>query len=393
MSTAADGSRVSDTDAGSAGDTDGRSADSGQDTATRVSELGELDLADMQRQLEEQLLGGPRRWTRDELAERTGVDLERARRLWIAMGFAESNEPGARMFTDGDVRALTQVTTLVDDGVVEPEMEVSIVRALGQSLSRLAEWEVDLMQRYVVDRLRGAAERGEELDATTVSDEVLATADRLLPLIENLQTYAWRRHLAANAGRAMAGAGDEVGRRTMVVGFADIVGYTRLTRQLDPQELTQLLEHFESATMGVIAERHGWVVKTVGDEVMFGVTEPSDAAAIALELTERIAADEMLPGVRVGMAMGEVLVRFGDAYGSVVNIAARLTSVAKPDTILVDEELADALDGEMGVALRAMRSVRVRGLHRLSPHALRRAPSRQEGGRRSRREGPSAAGG
>jgi adenylate cyclase len=331
------------------------------------------DAARMQRDLEEVLLGGPRRYTRQQLADEAGVSLEHAKRLWVAMGFAESDDPSAVLFTDHDLAALRDVTRLVTDGVVRPEMEVPIVRALGQSLSRLAEWQTDLVRRYVLEQLAGAAEEGSELDAALLQQQVADISGRLLPIIEGLQTYAWRRHLVVNSTRAFAGAGEDVGRRTLVVGFADIVGYTRLTRQLDPHQLDDLLEHFETATMGVIAERRGWVVKTVGDEVMFAVEDPLDGAHIALELAERIAADGLVPGIRVGLAMGPVLLRFGDAFGSVVNIAARLTSVAKPDTILVDRELADALDGADGLALRSMRPVRVRGLHRLQPHALRRA--------------------
>lgn len=356
-----------------AGDRPGRAAGAAEPAAPRPRLLDDDAVAAVQQSIEERLLGGPRRWTRAEMAERTGIELDRARRLWVAMGFAESEDPGARLYTDDDVDALRRLTALVDEGVVKPEMEVSIVRALGQTLSRLAEWEVDLVRGYVLEQAAALADDGAPLDPAAAGEEIGSVVDRLLPAIDSLQNYAWRRHLVANSARATAGAGQDVGRRTLVVGFADIVGYTRLTRELSARELTELLEHFETATMGVIAERRGWVVKTVGDEVMFAVADPVDAAEIALELSERTTADPLLPGVRVGMALGEVLVRFGDAYGSVVNIAARLTSVAKPDTILLDRELADALADHEGVALKSLRPVRVRGLHRLAPHALRRA--------------------
>lgn len=367
-----DGAGTGDTDAADEPGGDGDAASPG-DALPATLRQDEAALERVQRDLEEVLLGGPRRYTRSQMAEQAGVPLDRARRLWVAMGFAESGDDDAALFTDQDLHALQQVTGLVADGVVKPEMEVPIVRALGQSLSRLAEWQTDLVRRYVVEQLAVVAERDGDVDPDRLGDAVAEITGELLPIIEGLQTYAWRRHLVVNSTRAFAGAGEDVGRRTLVVGFADIVGYTRLTRQLDPTQLDDLLEHFESATMGVIAEHHGWVVKTVGDEVMFAVEDPRDAAAIALELAEHVADDDTLPGIRVGMALGPVLVRFGDAFGSVVNIAARLTSVAKPDTILVDRELADALDGADGLALRSMRPVRVRGLHRLAPHALRRA--------------------
>ena len=303
------------------------------------------------------------------------MPLERAKRLWVAMGFAESDDPDAVMYTRGDVQALRTIGRLVDEGVITPEMEVSVTRALGQSLSRLAEWQVGLMTNFIGARLGEAvADTPEDsaVDVDAVSAEVSGMVKGLLPTIEALQAYVWRRHLAANAGRALFGPGEHVARQRLVVGFADIVGYTSLTRQLGIEELDNLIERFESTAMDVIAEGHGWVVKTVGDEVMFAVQEPTDAARIALELQDRVIADEVLPGIRVGMAAGDVLVRFGDAFGSVVNIAARLTSVAKPDTILLDTEMAEVIKDAPEFRVKPMRTVRVRGLHRLHPYTLRR---------------------
>jgi len=329
----------------------------------------------IQEELERTLLGGRRRFDRYQAAEEAGVPLERAKRLWVAMGFAESDDSDAVMYTRGDVQALRTIGRLVDEGVITPEMEISVTRALGQSLSRLAEWQVGLMTNFIGARLGEAvADTPEDsaVDVDAVSAEVSGMVKGLLPTIEALQAYVWRRHLAANAGRALFGPGEHVARQRLVVGFADIVGYTSLTRQLGIEELDNLIERFESTAMDVIAEGHGWVVKTVGDEVMFAVQEPTDAARIALELQDRVIADEVLPGIRVGMAAGDVLVRFGDAFGSVVNIAARLTSVAKPDTILLDTEMAEVIKDAPEFRVKPMRTVRVRGLHRLHPYTLRR---------------------
>ena len=70
--------------------------------------------------------------------------------------------------------------------------------------------------------------------------------------MERLQTYVWRRHLAAAAGRAMAGS-DELARGIRAVGFADIVSYTRLTRRMSEVELGQLIERFEGMAADVVA--------------------------------------------------------------------------------------------------------------------------------------------
>ena len=124
----------------------------------------------------------------------------------------------------------------------------------------------------------------------------------------------------------------------------------------------------------VIAGHQGWVVKTVGDEVMFASENPADAAEIALRLQESVLTDETDPGLRVGLALGPALVRYGDLYGSVVNTAARLTSAARPGAVLVDERMADELAGEPAYLLKQLRPRRVRGIRRLEQFVLRRRP-------------------
>jgi adenylate cyclase len=80
-----------------------------------------------------------------------------------------------------------------------------------------------------------------------------------------------------------------------------------------------------------------------------------------------------MPELRIGLAYGSILIRLGDVYGEVVNIAARLTSECKPGRVLVDRELAAALDGHPAYRLRKLRRVSVRGYHHLVPFALQRA--------------------
>ena len=74
----------------------------------------------------------------------------------------------------------------------------------------------------------------------------------------------------------------------------------------------------------------GRVVTMAGDEVLFVTDQPADAAEIALRLTSPDRDRKGLPALHVGMAGGRLPTRFGDAYGPVVNLAARLTSLARP---------------------------------------------------------------
>jgi adenylate cyclase len=323
---------------------------------------------DLQQRLERILLGGKRKYTRLDVFEKAGVEPERVTKLWRALGFATVDDDEV-VFTDADVEALRITDGLVQSGLVDPSIEVSVTRALGQHLSRLAEWQVHMLWTLITENQElGKNER-----------QIARIVDRLLPELEHVQNFVWRRHLAAYAGRALASPEEDLETLTQVVGFVDMVGYTRLTRRVDEAELSDVLDRFESLTTDVIAEHRGRVVKMIGDEVLFVADSAVDAAEIALALTERTNADEQLPSVRAGMASGRILSRFGDVYGSVVNLASRLTSVARPGTILVDKGLAAELEDEPAYELRTRRPVSVRGYNRLRPSALRRARDQPTG--------------
>jgi adenylate cyclase len=134
-----------------------------------------------------------------------------------------------------------------------------------------------------------------------------------------------------------------------------------------------VLEQFETLVTKAVADHHGRVVKMLGDEVLFVADSPRDGAEIALTLVELAEVDPGLPSLRAGLAYGRVLNRFGDIYGSTVNIASRLTSICNPGAVLVDAELAAALAADPAYTIRHRRPVSVRGFHRLKPSVLRRA--------------------
>jgi adenylate cyclase len=309
--------------------------------------------------LEVALLGGARTYDRTQVAERAGVPLERAERLWRALGFASVADDEV-VFGDSDVDALATIAGMVDSGVVGQDTEAALARSMGQAMARLADWQTTVL----ADALQA---RG----ATPGVQGTVDLATELVPVMERLQTYIWHRHLIAAAGRMVPVAVDDPLADTTVAGFADIVGFTRLSRSLGEDELAALVERFEASTAGVIAEHGGRVVKTIGDEVMFTVRDPAAAAAIALELMAWVGADDDLPRLRIGMAHGRVISWLGDVYGPIVNVAARLTSVARPGSTLVDRGLAAELEELPGHTLRRVPRVSVRGYSGLEPWVLR----------------------
>ncbi len=308
------------------------------------------------------LLGAPRLYTREQAAELAGVSLERARRYWRALGFA--NTGSARAFTDADVAAMRRLDELVASGVLTEEMAVGMTRALGHTTARLASWQVDV----VLDKLS----QGTGLRAGLSVTEAYETAQTLLPELESLLLHAWRRQLAASVDRVLSDDDTLVDAAHLTVGFADLVGFTRLSRRLEERELAALVERFEQSGADLVTAAGARLVKTLGDEVLFLADSPGAAAEAALMLLAAFGGDDAVPDLRVGLATGLVIARMGDVFGTTVNLASRLTSLARPATALVDVATAEDLVGDPRFETFALWRRPLRGLGLVEPHLLRR---------------------
>ena len=321
-----------------------------------------VDLGALREQITRSIVGNPT-YTRVEVAEAVGFPVEHATRLWRAMGFPEvgDDEP---VFTGRDIDALRTAMSLVRTGIVDDDTLVTLTRTMAQALSRLAVAHHDL----AVDYLARTMQTGPENQAALAA----AVADDVLPAVSSLLDYIWRRHLASAAESTLTATGPVgAGATVAAVGFADLEGFTELSRALSAEELGQLVESFESMAAIVVGAHHGRVVKTVGDEVMFTSSDVGAAAEIASDLAT--SDDDSLPAIRVGFAYGPVLTKMGDLYGPTVNIASRLTGIAYPGSVVVDREAAAALEQLPGWRLRPMKRRSVRGYENLAPYRLRRA--------------------
>lgn len=322
-------------------------------------------------EIQERILGADLVYTRYELVDIVGVPIEEARVLWRAMGYADVGEAVA--FTDSDVTAFLRMMDLVRGGNLDQETASDLVRALGQTTSRLAEWHVNALAGHL--ERGGVIEPADGLAESTLgafADEL----EQLMPDVEALLVYVWRRALATAVARAAAtGSTTPEGEAgALTVGFADMVGYTRLSRRLPEHELAQLVQRFESVSADVVAAGGGRLVKTVGDEVLFVTTGAEDAALIAIRMHEIHAEDDTVPQVRVGLATGQVLSLMGDVFGTTVNLASRLTAMAKPGGTLVDPQTHGQLVDDDRFVLRSQRGRAVRGFGVLKSFVLARAP-------------------
>jgi adenylate cyclase len=315
------------------------------------------------RRLEELLLGGELRYTSMDAIRAAGVSEEFARQLWRALGFPHVPDDMIA-FTEGDVAALTRIATLRPTGVIDDEIVLRMVRAVGQTMARLAKWQIDILVEALTDPLEPPDSAALRL--------IMENAETHIAELEPLLVHAWRRQLAAAGTRLLAAQDSEDLKTQAAVGFADLVAFTRTSRELDERELGRLVERFEVTASDVVAEHGGRLVKTLGDEVLFSADTARTGAEIGLSVAEAVREDAGIPDVRVGMAYGPVLPLRGDVFGTTVNLASRLTEMARPGTTLVDAGLAAELRDDEAYDVSRITRRRAHGLGVIQPYVLRR---------------------
>lgn len=293
----------------------------------------------------------------EAVARQSGVSREMSTRLWRALGFPDMGDAVA--YGQGDVDALRLGRELIESGLVTEATAIRLARAVGQTMARLADWQVSAL----IEAANGedGEQSGSQLNAA------MDLADELAPSFEHLMVYAWRRHLVAAATRAEDLSEAELARliHTESVGFADMSRFSLLSNDLDNPGLGSLVETFENVCADHVTGAGGRLIKTLGDAVLYVFDEPELAARVSLELISTVSARDDLPDIRVGMATGTVVSRLGDVFGPPVNLAARLSNVARSNRLLVDETTASALEDSF--ELRALPRRPIRGFGMLSP--------------------------
>lgn len=328
--------------------------------------------------LEARLLGGERKLRRREVAAGAGVSILSARKLWRALGFPNFGDEDVA-FTDRDQAALSTILDLVRAGILTEEAAISVTRSIGQMTDRMVVWQIEALVEDMVQ------EQG--IPDAVARKQLVGQLPALVDSLEEILVYSYRRQLNAGvqrlAVRAEAGLqASEEGREgdeddsplplARAVGFADLVSYTSLSRRMNEKTLAQMVQRFENKCAEIISVGGGRLVKTVGDEVLYIAETPAAGAEISLALAQAFTEDEILPQARVSMVWGRILSRLGDIYGPTVNLAARLTTLAQPGTVLVDAMTAAALGQDERFVLVPQKSENVRGFGEIHPVMLAR---------------------
>lgn len=277
-----------------------------------------------------------------EISETHGIDLGLLQRVQRAIGLVRVDDPDAvvHMRADGEAAAFSQ--RFVELGL-DPEQVVLVVRVLAEGLSRAAE-----VMRYTA--LSAIMRPGaSELEIAKASKALVSEiAPMLGPMIEHMLFMQLRHMMETEAINAAERAAGEPlpGARQITVAFADLVGFTRIGEAVSPEELGHLANRLAilARDMTVPPVRF---IKTIGDAVMFVCPDPLPLLDVIVKLVEAVDTDNDFPRLRAGVASGMAVSRAGDWFGSPVNVASRVTNVARPGTVLVADSVWDVI-GDSG---------------------------------------------
>jgi adenylate cyclase len=286
--------------------------------------------------VERALAGEGPRYTAREIAELAGIDIETLLRFRSALGvpLADPDEP---VGTEADLEAARRMKAFLDAGLPEDGM-LQVARTIGMGTARIAEANRELIIRTLTQP--GDTERD-------LAMRFVAAAEYMLPLAGPTVVYALQSHLLEQIRRDVIGAADlasgEIGGTVeLTVCFADLVEFTRLGEEIAAEELGMVAGRLEEMASAV-AEPPVRLVKTIGDAVMLVSTEPEPMVAAALALIHAAEQEgQQFPWLRAGIASGPTLPQSGDYYGRAVNLASRITNVARPGSVVLDEATKDA---------------------------------------------------
>jgi adenylate cyclase len=286
--------------------------------------------------VERSLAGDGPRLTLREVADQAGVEMGLVQRFTAALGLP-APDPEERRATEADVEAARRIKAFLDAGLPEEGM-LQVARTIGMGTSRIAEANRELAIRTLMEP--GDTERDLAL-------RFAAAAEYMLPIFEPTLLYAQRAHMLEQVRRDVIGTADlasgEIrGTIEVSVCFADLVGFTKLGEEIAPEELGLVAGRLEEMATAV-AEPPVRLVKTIGDAAMLVCTETEPMVEAALRLVEASEDEgEEFPSLRAGVAFGPVLAQAGDYYGRSVNLASRITGVAKPASVLLDAAAREA---------------------------------------------------
>lgn len=301
-------------------------------------------------------LGGPARYTAREAAASAGLDLGLVLAIRRANGVAVT-DPDAPALSESDL-AIGGLTRAAAEAGVTAEQILTAARVMGHAMRQVADQFSEIVTELAYDPA---------LDEAQLADRLAAQVTALQPLIDELLSTSLRIHFREAVRDAAMAAADRVrdgaapGTREVAVAFADLVGFTRLGEELPPEQLERVAARL-SELAAQAADPPVRVVKSIGDAVMLVAPQPAPLVTTMLRLVDLADAEgQGFPQVRVGVAAGHAVTRGGDWFGSPVNLASRLSAIARGGSVLATAEVHEASAGQFHWSPAGLR--RIRGVH------------------------------
>jgi adenylate cyclase len=277
----------------------------------------------------------PPRHTLVDIAAHTSADVADVARWFRAFERPVTDDPSARIYGDDDLDVARRLDDYRRLGLTEQEI-LPVARAVGRGLTGMADAIADVLgSRFLVEE----PDPGEVLDYAV---EIRRIAQRDGLHLAHLLARSLAERIGSQVVAAAAGtAAPRPGVRSVAIGFADIVGFTALGEQLSATEVCELAELLSASTHEVLTPPVR-LSKTIGDAVMLVSPDPDALVDVCLDLSRVWHGTSSGPALRIGLAWGTAIPHGGDWFGSPVNLASRITAVARPGTVLADHELRSA---------------------------------------------------
>ena len=158
------------------------------------------------------------------------------------------------------------------------------------------------------------------------------------------------------------------------VAFVDLAGFSAITDVYGDASAVAMLGRFEELVRQALGGL-GPPIKWIGDEAMFGFSDPAAALQMLGRLLPACRAEPRIPLTRTGLNHGPVLCRANDLFGSTVNIAARIAALASPGQLLASQPVAN-IAAASGIVVQDIGKVALRSIaDEVSLYSIELAPA------------------
>lgn len=299
------------------------------------------------------------RYTLEQAARESGIEETMIERIYMGLGLSTLSLDS---IGEEDMEMLRYIGAMLNVGM-PVEVLMQLTRVYGQTMAQIADAEVRLIHLYVHEPMMREGVPGQQM-----AEAMEGLAGELLPFAAPFMRYLHGRFLShfieqdviGHMEAELSGGGipDQEGRMRIVVAFADLAGYTRLTEERGDEEAVGVVERFVEAvehSLPIDAR----VIKTLGDEVMVVGSDAAGLTQWAVGFQLETPADAPQP--RIGIHCGEAIYRDGDYYGRDVNQAARVVARAAGGEVLVTRPIVDSADGVDGMRFELIGEIGLKG--------------------------------